>query len=174
MTIPTRSPQRSRGVVLLVCLVMILLISVSAAMTVRGAVSAEATTNASRKEALAMQAAEAALGHCERETHRFVVDSSQGLAPANAGTDRWKDLRNWDGASSTAYVTIASFAQGDLGVGASIFRRMPECMTEYRDADKKQVIVTARGFGPEVRSVDSSRAAPRGTEIWLQSIISLQ
>jgi hypothetical protein len=48
-------------------------------------------------------------------------------------------------------------------------------MAEYMDGGNAQkVVVTARGFGPEVSAPDPHRSTPVGTEIWLQSFIQMQ
>jgi len=161
---------------LVVCLVFLLVISLTAAVTVRRATSSEAVAANARTHALALQAAEAALLHCERLLIRPVAPDS---APVDAPTTAdepflWEALQNWDGPGSAARVREVPFAGSSAGGPNRYFKRSPECMAQYRQAgNTATVVITARGFGPEVARADSSRSAPRGAEIWLQSVVEL-
>jgi hypothetical protein len=66
--------------------------------------------------------------------------------------------------------------------GSTTFKRTPECMVEHVTVANPSgppnttstFVITARGFGPEVAAVDSTRSKPIGSEVWLQSTISLK
>ena len=164
------------GVVLIICLLFLLLISITAAVSVRGASSSEAVANNSRTQALAMQAAEAALGYCEKLVTNFAKDGS-GTAPINAPVSgaayNWESLTNWDGTGTLTNVQVVPFADSQSGAAHPYFKRSPECMSQYYMVGKTNTaVITARGFGPDVAATDSARNAPKGAEVWLQSILT--
>jgi type IV pilus assembly protein PilX len=166
-----------RGVVLIICLLFLLLISITAAVSVRGASSSEAVANNSRTQALAMQAAEAALGYCEKLVTDFVKNGT-GKAPPSAPVAGdaygWESLANWDGAGTDANVQVVPFADSQSGSDTRYFKRSPECMAQYYLVGKADTaIITARGFGPDVAAADNARSAPKGAEVWLQSVLTL-
>jgi type IV pilus assembly protein PilX len=67
---------------------------------------------------------------------------------------------------------VAFVASGDAG-GVTYFKRTPECMSQYMTVGNTKVFVTtARGFGPEVSAKDG--AVPKGSEVWLQSVITMK
>jgi len=167
-----------RGVVLIICLMFLLLISITAAVSVRGASSSEAVANNSRTQALAMQAAEAALGHCEKLVTDFVKNgtgTAPSAAPVGGAPYTWQSLANWDGTGTLANVQVVSFADSQSGSSTRYFKRSPECMAQYYlVGTTNTAIVTARGFGPDVAAADNARSAPKGAEVWLQSVLTLQ
>lgn len=169
---------RVRGVMLVVCLVFLLIISLTAAVTVRRAASSDALAGSGRTQVLAFQAAEAALLHCESFVMQPAMAGPDGSAPVSAPAAKddpfdWQSLDNWDGPDSHARVRIVTFAGMDSGGAQRYYKRSPECMAQYQLAGSTATaVVTARGFGPEVAPADGGRSAPRGAEIWLQSVVS--
>lgn len=169
---------RSRGVMLVVCLMFLLIISLTAAVTVRRATSSDAVASSGRTQALAFQAAEAALLRCETLVMQPAMAGPNGGAPmaAPAAKDEpleWQSLANWDGPESHAKVRIVPFAGSNSSGAQRYYKRSPECMAQYQLAGSTATaVVTARGFGPEVAPADGGRSAPRGAEVWLQSVIS--
>lgn len=165
---------------MIICLVFLLVISLTAAVSVRSAASSEAVANSTRTQALAMQAAEAALLHCERQVRAHAANAGEGrepdAAPVGAGTKyRWEQLALWDGAGTAGNVTSVPFADSASLAKLRYFKRSPECMAQYvAVGDVNTTVVTARGFGPDVPPADAARSAPRGAEIWLQSILTLE
>jgi len=176
-----------RGVVLIVALIILVIISLLATFSIRNAVSTEAVSGNVRTTQLATQAAEAALRYCEDgvaqgfgTTPSFVVSP---ILPSST-TPKWKDLANWDTSTSltagtpTYVITVPSTVVG----GSVTFQRSPECMIERMDvvsasgavSTTSTFIITARGFGPDVAAVDSTRKAPTGSEAWMQSTISFK
>ncbi|MES2974584.1 MAG: PilX N-terminal domain-containing pilus assembly protein [Pseudomonadota bacterium] len=168
-----------RGVMLIVCLMFLLVISLTAAVTVRRAASSDAVAGNARTHTLALQAAEAGLLHCERLFAAFAADPAQGLAPAAAPAGAgepflWEGLGNWDGPSAQGKARRVPFGDSESGGAQAYFRRSPECMAQYYAAGRTATaVVTARGFGPEVAPQGGGQAAPRGTEVWLQSVMTV-
>lgn len=185
----TKSLSRpgERGVVLIIALIILVIVSLLATFSIRNAVSTEAVSGNVRTTQLATQAAEAALRYCEdgvaqsfAPTPAFVISP---IVPSSTAP-KWKDLANWDTSTSltagtpTYVITVPSTVVG----GSVTFQRAPECMVEHLAmvnasgavSTTSTFIVTARGFGPEVAAVDSTRRAPTGSEAWMQSTISFK
>jgi type IV pilus assembly protein PilX len=182
MSIPeshqTMKLHAQQGVVLIVALIMLMILSVLASISIRGASSSEQVANQSRQQALARQTAETALRYCEQQVQLYAANPATGFAPeaapVGAGTPYgWETMANWDTLAPTANLkTVAVTSAGDAGT-AIYFARSPECMAQYlTPADTKVFVTTARGFGPEVGAKDGS--APKGTEVWLQSVITMK
>jgi type IV pilus assembly protein PilX len=169
--------RRQNGVVLIVALIMLMILSILASISVRGASSTEQIANQSRQQALARQTAETALRFCEQQVQLNAVVPASGFAPEAAPVGAgvkytWETMANWDGVVPAASLkTVAIASAGDAGA-AVYFTRQPECMSQYLSiSDPKVFVTTARGFGPEVGAKDGS--APKGTEIWLQSVVKM-
>jgi Tfp pilus assembly protein PilX len=189
-----------RGVLLIVTMIMLLIISGVAALAIKGTSSTEAVANNTRTQALAMQAAEAALRYTEigvintnYTNNAIPIPAGKptyliAIAAAPTGvTGDWSAEAKWDGATSTSTVVTRATLDGvatcpanstytnaanRTGSFCSVYKRSPECMTQYADSTNKIVLVTCRGFGPEV--VDSStKELPSGAEVFLQSVIRL-
>lgn len=165
-----------QGVVLIVALIMLMILSVLASISIRGASSTEQVANQSRQQALARQTAETALRFCEQQVQLYASNPATGFAPeaapVGAGTPySWQSMANWDTLTPSANLkTVAVTSAGDAGTVA-YFARQPECMSQSLP-DPKVFVTTARGFGPEVGAKDGS--APKGTEVWLQSLIYMK
>ena len=189
--------QFERGITLIVAMILLLVISVMAAATVRGSASSELVANNARSQELAWQVTEAALRYCEvgvRNQHvqslttTIVLGTSDytttiSAAPATGSNPLWMTTTSWDGSPSSA-VSIPLYklddpAQTSSGTGITresakfegIYKRAPDCIAQYAGtlAPASRVIwVTARGFGPEVSNASGS---PDGAEIFLQSTL---
>lgn len=119
------------------------------------------------------------------------------IQPAKT-TPQWTSPATWDSSSSAIFVAPLSLVnQTDLPM--TTYKRPPECMVEPENFlvlvpavmapdgvtvlvpagtavnSTSSFIVTARGFGPEVAAVPSgaSRLRPLGSEVWMQSQISI-
>lgn len=187
--------RRERGVTLLVVMVLLLILGLSAAVVLRGAVSGERFAHNLRQQHLAQQQAELALRHCETEL-RKPDGSEAGLVPgtvlrdprlAEAALTRtawdappaWRLGANWagPGGAASARITLPSELASGSGVGLAP-GRLPECLVELQElADGALVhVITARGFSPAYRSgqaADSGTGPMAGAVVWLQSILLL-
>ncbi len=178
------TPREQRGVVLVIALIMLVIISLLATLSIRNAVSTESVSGNVRTTQLASQSAEIALRYCEDA----VVQISSGTGPLTqlptvqnyVSPPLWKDTANWDSATSVAFVIPASSV--NQSSGATTFRRPPECMVERMPmvastgviSTTSTYVITARGFGPEVAAADAARSRPVGSEAWMQSTIELE
>lgn len=180
-----RHPQT--GVVLVIALVMLVVISLLATLSIRNAVSTESVSGNVRTTQLATQAAEIALRYCEEAT--IQINSGTGtltVTPAvldYVSPPRWTlPGTNWDGAGSSASVFVVPTASVNQAGGTVTFNRLPECMVERVPvvtaggviSNTSTYTITARGFGPEVAAVDAGRTRPTGSEVWMQSTIELE
>ena len=180
---------RQRGIVLIVVLIMLMVLSILASVSIRGASSTEQVANQSRLKALGQQAAEAALRYCEEQVQLNALDGTKGFvpeaAPVGAGVKySWETMANWDAIDGAVTpwiltgnlktLTAAQFkASGDAGA-VTYFKRPPECMSQYlATGDTKVFVTTARGFGPEVSATKDGNV-PKGSEIWLQSVVTMK
>jgi type IV pilus assembly protein PilX len=178
------------GVVLIVALIMLIIISLLAVTSMRGASSAESISGNVRTTELATQAAEIALRHCEKAAIRHTKVTLSGSTDAELlnydvqGLDntkmiwadtavRWQNMATWDSTATATYVLTTTT------LGSGTYKRPPECMVESLTGTtpvgaNAAFIITARGFGPEVAAADSDRTRPQGSEVWLQSTIEIQ
>lgn len=170
---------------LVIALIMLVIISLLATLSIRNAISTESVSGSVRTTQLASQAAEIALRYCEEA----VVQINSGTVTLTTiptiqdyvSPPLWKDLAaNWDVATSPAFVIpVASVNQAS---GAVTFNRPPECLVERMQmaisasavSTTSTYVITARGFGPEVAAANAARSRPVGTEVWMQSTIELE
>lgn len=176
--------SRQSGVVLIISLIMLVVISILATLSIRNATSSEKVSSNVRTTELASQAAEIALRYCEEAV--LQIDSGVGSLTSlptvldYASPPAWQTITNWDGSTSTPFVIPeASVNQIDTEV---TFNRYPECLVErVQVVDSTGAVsttstytITARGFGPEVPAVTAARLRPTGSEVWMQSTIELE
>lgn len=190
----TATSQTQGGAVLIIVLIMLGLLSLMAATSLRNAQSTESISGHSRTTELANQAADLALRHCEASVIKFMVlsngdaNSDEAQYPTTftdahirpiTNPPAWQDAAaKWDTPSQHVFVLPLS-----LMGNASLYKRAPECMVEsinrlapsqtQPDETTSNFIITARGFGPEVAPAGPQRLRPVGTEVWLQAQISL-
>ena len=189
---PTGSRDSQAGVVLIMALIMLVVISLLATLSIRNATSGEAVSGNVRTTALANQAAEIALRYCEDTLAAIHPAATIPVTPPMAPPAGWNELAytgaplhgtdttKWDG-GPTAEVFLIPLAS--VNSGSVTFKRAPECMVESIRTAKATApfftttstyVITARGFGPEVdTAVATVRARPQGTEVWLQSTVEL-
>ncbi len=180
-----RRPQK--GVVLIIALVMLVVISLLATLSIRNAVSTESVSGNVRTTQLATQAAEIALRYCEDATIQ-IYSGTGTMAPVPDILDyvsppRWRATSvNWDGLASSATVFVVPTDSVNKVGSTTTFSRLPECMVERVPVVTNSGVIsttstysiTARGFGPEVAAVDAARTRPAGSEVWMQSTIELE
>ena len=176
--------SRQNGVVLIMTLVILVVISMLALMSIRSSVTNEKISADIRSIALANQSAEVALRYCEQSvisgysgtvTFTTTFSIASNVMPYSS-VPRWQSTTIWD-STSTATFVLPLTAVNQSGL-LSTFQRPPECMVEQVPgyvnsavSNTASFVVTARGFGPEVAAANASRSRPDGTEVWLQSTI---
>ena len=181
-----------RGITLIVCLILLAVLSATAALSIKGSTSGEQITANTRSQLMAYQLAEAALRLTEKGAINYDLSQNAGTpttaisnvpisaAPASGGTPTWAIPSNWDGATPLAVEVplykLDDYAATSVGtVKASenkftaAYKRSPDCIAQYVATGSRVFQVVCRGFGPEV---PSSRAVPPlGAEVFLQTTI---
>lgn len=180
-----RSPGPQRGVVLIVAMIMLVIISLLAAMSVRNATSSEKVTGNVRFTELANQAAEIALRICEQAVVANVKTGTalptgltiQGVSSPPLYTQM---STIWDASPKPASLYSVDATSVNVASSPVTFNRTPECLVERMQvantantgvSTTRSYVITARGFGPDVRTTTAGR--PQGTEVFLQSILEL-
>jgi type IV pilus assembly protein PilX len=183
------APQKQNGVVLIIALILLVVISLLAITSMRGAGSAERVAGNVRTTELATQAAETALRHCESSAIQLARNTANtdatfytttftigSIAPVNSTL--WQSTATWDSSSANTATFVLPASTFVVG-GTSTYKRPPECMVELlsggmptgaASVTPSAFVVTARGFGPEVAA---GVGRPQGSEIWLQSTIEI-
>lgn len=192
---PSQFLQPQRGVVLIIAMILLVVISLLAITSIRSAGSTANVAGNVRITELATQAAEIALLHCESSILEVMTVESgspslykttfklSNISPASS-SPKWQDMATWDSTSTAPYVLPLSLVNLNEATGktSKTYQRPPECMVEPLPVllaggtaldMKSSFVVTARGFGPEVEAADASRSRPAGSEVWLQSNITI-
>lgn len=192
---PASVLHSQNGIVLVVALIMLIVISLLAAVSVRNATSSEGVSANVRQTQLASQAAETALRYCENTVVSWATtgvstvtfgSSPPGTTAVTFATTYVQDLTttlasmnpsNWDSNASNKILVLAPDSVNHSIT--STFSRPPECMIERLAPSTSSTYsttfnITARGFGPEVPAADASRSRPVGAVIWFQSTIEIQ
>ena len=172
---------RQRGVVLIIALVMLVIISMLAALSIRNAQSSEGVSGNVRTTQLATEAAEIALRICESSVIANVkspftaLPTGMTINSVPAGTPLGVTTTNWDSTRTGIYVLQDS----DVNGSSTTYQRNPECVIERLQVVSSTgtltttttYLITARGFGPEVAD---GTGRPTGTEVFLQSTLEVE
>jgi type IV pilus assembly protein PilX len=160
--------RRQEGVALLVALVVLVIIALTSASVMRGALSTDLVANNSRVQALAMQAAQIGLRYCEGEAGGPTPTIT--VLPQNP-LNVWSTYSNWNVANNVNEVP-ASYMKSENGTFWP--DKLPQCMAqELKVGTKVAYQVTARGFSPDY-SDDDDGFTETGSVVWLQSIVYLK
>lgn len=169
------------GVSLIIVMMMLVIIGITSAATIRNAASGEKLTNNIRVQYLAQQYAEAALRYCEAElgkpdATRAVTLSEVNLVQTGLGsTPAWSLATTWTGTGG-ASASKTVLPENRIKSTDSAFRppTLPECVAEKQvmpDGNLSYVI-TARGFSTDYRS-GAGGVTTSGSVVWLQSTVIL-
>lgn len=165
---PARRQQR--GVALIVALVVLVIIGLTSASVMRGALSTDVVANNSRVQTLALQAAQIGLRYCEKQAEIDAGGTSAALPQSPA--DYWSDYAHWSETKTGIYEVPIDYMKSENGTFWP--DHLPQCMAQKIDiaAGKTGYQVTARGFSPDY-SADEDGYTSTGAVVWLQSIIYL-
>lgn len=165
--VATQGPQQ--GIVLVVVLVMLVVIGLVSAFTMKQAINSDVISQNVRSEALAQEAAQIALAYCEQ---RALIDAASIKPHSDPG--HWNDLAHWalqGGSSAPVTLSQDDIAQKNASFTPTV---MPQCMAEASGVDSTVVLVTSRGFSPDYEADASTGHPQRGAVVWLQSTIRLK
>jgi type IV pilus assembly protein PilX len=172
-----RSPAE-RGVALIVALVVLVIIGLTSAAVMRGALSSDLVTNNTRVQTLATQAAQVALKYCETQLG-LPPPIPIILLPAPPDPDTpldWLDFGNWSDVDKVNTVK-EEYMKSELSTFAP--SRMPQCMAQRSTvgvgaAAKPTIVVVARGFSPDYQADGNTGATLAGSVVWLQYILAVE
>lgn len=173
-----------RGVSLIIVLIMLGVIALMSAATLRNASSNERVSNNFRMQVLAQQYAEAALRYCE--TQLTLADAarvaslreSNLAASSSSASPAWQQRATWTGAGghggsggARASRTTVPAAYVVSSGGAFKPGQLPECVAEKQALEGGGVyVITARGFSPDY-TADARGFSATGSVLWLQASV---
>jgi type IV pilus assembly protein PilX len=166
-------PSRQEGVALIVALVVLVIIGLTSAAVMRGALSSDLVTNNTRVQTLAAQAAQVALKYCETQLQVpppipiILLD-----APADNATPLdWTDFGNWSDVDRVNTVP-EEYMKSELS--SIVPTQMPQCMAQRSVAGTAPtIVVVARGFSPDFQPDPDTGATVAGSVVWLQYILAV-
>lgn len=175
---PLSNRHSSRGISLIIVLIMMIIIGITAATAMRNATSEQRATNNMRVEATALQFAEAALRYCENQMKKNSADRVSTLQTAAIGaattfgptTSGWEDPATWTGSTgrkSSTRTTVPDSVVKDTS-NTVLPNKKPECVVENMSG--YGVVITARGFSPDYVADSGTGFTTSGAVVWLQSI----
>ena len=130
------SLARRQGASLIIVLVMLVVIGLTSAASLRNASSNERVSHNFRMHWLAEQYAEAALRFCQSQllladAQRVSSLQEAALLPINAGAPGWANPQTWSG-SGGAFASLTSVTQAFVESSDSAFvpQRLPQCVVE--------------------------------------------
>lgn len=164
---------REHGVALIVALIVLVIIGLTSASVMRGALSSDLVANNTRVQTLANQAAQIALKYCEMQIKGELPSPppfNLRSPPANVGDPMdWETFENWTDADIVNEVPEA-FMKSE----ASSFwpSTPPECMAQRSTlGTANTIVVTARGFSPDY--AEDGGQTTSGSVVWLQYILAV-
>ncbi len=179
-----------RGVSLLIVLIMLVVIGLTSAASLRSASSNERISNNFRMHALAEQYAEAALRYCETQltlADGARVDSLKEAsmrAFTGAAYPAWANPLTWTGAGGAA-TSLTLVPEALVKSADSAFKpaHLPQCAVEILSIPltpngvpavaADAYVITARGFSTDY-SASAQGASLTGSVVWLQSLVSVR
>lgn len=171
--------RTTRGSVLLISLIFLVVIGMTAAVALRSALSNDKVVNNQRVEALAYQYAEMGLRYCEAQLQLPTptvasLQAARAAAPSPIANAVGLSASTWVGTSRRAIVVVPP--QVLSPAGSSITPATPpQCFVERVSLadDSAAYLVTARGFSPDWAQNAGGRTVA-GSSVWLQSMLIIQ
>jgi type IV pilus assembly protein PilX len=169
-----RLPAQQAGVALIVALVVLVIIGLTSAAVMRGALSSDLVTNNTRVQSLANQAAQVALKYCEQQVKTAGGPPAEfNIRPKPIDKDAkldWETFGNW---TNVDYVNKVpeQFMKSEL---SSFWpSTMPQCVAQWAFTPNTMVI-TARGFSPDFQANPDTGGTEAGSVVWLQYILAMK
>lgn len=171
--------RRQRGVTLIIALIVLIIIGLTSASVMRGALVSDQVANNTRSQTLAAQAADVALRYCERQLPACAggftcLAAPVPVPPAVAASGVWEASANWFGVGRAASVNVVpGAAVNSAGIKAALFSNatLPECIAEHSPLSGTTYVVTARGFSPDHVADPKTGKTVAGSVVWVQSIV---
>lgn len=173
-------PSAQRGIVLILALILLVVISTTAVLAVKGSMSGEQVSNNLRTSSVATQSAESALRYCETQVMTIgtsIIIKTDTPVDSNNVPNLWATKANWTSANANTVTAVIANSSDSAGRQMS---RLPICMVEdypippvggpSGGAPRQSYLVTARGFSQDYQT-NSSGQVISGSEVWMQSIL---
>ncbi len=159
--------RRQQGVTLIVAMIVLVIIGLTSAAVMRGALSTDIVANNARVQALAMQAAQIGLKYCELET----LQTLPAIKVLDVNPpDQWDTFANWEKGGGMAFEVPEAYMKSENGTFTP--DHLPQCMSQKLDIGGKTAHqITARGFSPDYS--EDGGFTETGSVVWLQSIVYL-
>ncbi len=174
--------SKRSGVSLIIVLIMLAVIALMSAATLRNASSNERVSNNFRMHVLAQQYAEAALRYCERQLlladalRVGTLKESNLVVLANSASQTWRQRASWSssGGAAMSRTTVPETFVLSVSSGALKPGQLPECVVEKQTVEGGGVYVTtARGFSPDYMA-DERGFSVTGSVVWLQTVMTIR
>lgn len=177
---PYKRSYRERGVVLPMALIMLVIISLAGLLAARNSATHEQFSNNMRTTQVARQSAEAALRYCEQVVIDIISDEGavygalqpkivvDELDPEDIEDGAWNTKANWASGAANLITYTPEFdatVQEEAQVKEDNY---PTCIIQTMTEDR--FLVTSRGLSNDAVIEDDELV--RGSEIWLQSVLS--
>ena len=162
------SAKRAQGgVALLVALVVLVIIGLTSASVMRGALSTDLVANNTRVQTLATQAAQIGLRYCEIQADVDAGGDAAALPAAPA--DYWNTYAHWAENKVGIYKVPVDYMQSENGTFTP--DHLPDCMVQKLQLGPQVAYqVTSRGYSPDY-STDEDGFTESGSVVWLQSTV---
>lgn len=163
-----KSHNSQGGVALIVALVVLVIIGLTSAAVMRGALNSDLVTNNTRVQSLANQAAQVGLKYCE------AMWNAGALPPFNVipvGDTGWDIFTNWSDASKVNDVPVDYMQSAQ---SSFVPDKLPQCMAQRSTVGAPPapiLVITSRGFSPDYKEDDGR--TERGSVVWLQYILAI-
>ncbi|MES2412332.1 MAG: hypothetical protein V4614_00925 [Pseudomonadota bacterium] len=168
--------RRQGGIVLIMALILLVVISTTAVLAVKGAMSGEQVSNNIRVNMVATQSAETALRYCEN----LVIAGGAPvlLLPLSNATgipSVWSTRSNW---TATNIITVPTDVVDSSDSAGRTTAVVPLCMVEEMrlpvlttSGYAANYLITSRGFSQDYRTASTNGAVLAGSEVWMQSVL---
>ncbi len=167
------------GVSLIIVLIMLGVIAMASAATLRNASSNERVSNNFGMHVLAQQYAEAALRYCEVQLTQSdgsrVATLKESTLVDYSGSPAWRQRISWTGSGGTA-ASRTTVPEAFVVSSNSAFKpsQLPVCVVEKQAVDGGSIyVITARGFSSDY-TADGRGFTITGSVVWLQSGLAIQ
>lgn len=166
-----------RGTTLIVVLIMLVVIGLSAASSMRNATSGERIINNLRLESNAQQYAEMALRYCEGQMALPSASRPVGVLrnppSTTVSTVLWSQTATWLAGATDPPYALNSNIWSNATDGSTTPSKAPECLVERVTyaSGSTTLVITARGFSTGYSADSTNGTTLSGSVVWLQSTI---
>lgn len=168
---------RQGGVALIVALVVLVIIGLTSAAVMRGALNSDLVANNTRVQSLASQAAQVALNYCYSQWN-LPAPPITVLGPPAAQSDPldWETFGNWSNVNKANDVPM-DYMRSNLS--SFVPAKLPQCMVQHSvvvapgGATFPSLVIVGRGFSPDFRADPNTGRTEAGSVVWLQYILAL-